>query len=481
MSHDQPTSSGRIPRKVLAISLAAAVGGFLFGFDTAVIHGAVDALSGSTAGFDLGPTMTGVAVSAVLLGCMAGAFYAGRLADRWGRVRIIVLSAVLFAASSILSGLAFGVWDFTLWRLVGGVGVGIASVVVPAYIAEVAPAGARGRLGSLQQLAIAFGIFAAFLSNAGISALAGSAEAPLWFGLSAWRWMLMAEVVPAVVYGLLALRLPESPRYLVAAGRANEARAILEETGESDVDAQLVQIESSLKGDHRPSFSDLRRPQGFLKPVVWVAIAVAFFQQTTGINIILYYGSTLWNLVGFGAATAMLIPIGTSILGIAMTLVAISTVDRFGRRPLLLIGSAGMAISLATVAVAFANGTEGPNGLELTAGWAYTGLIAAHLFYVFFCGTWGPVMWVMLSEIFPNRLRGAGMAVAVAVNWLANFLVTLTFPMLVDGVGLSATYGLYALLTAASFFFVRSRVPETRGRALEDMTDDATRLETRAP
>lgn len=470
MSDQQPSLSG----KVVVIALAAAVGGFLFGFDTAVINGAVDALSSAESGFGLGPTLTGVAVSGVLLGCMAGAFYAGRLADKWGRVRVMIIAAVLFAGSSILSGLAFTVWDFIVWRLVGGVGVGIASVVVPAYIAEVAPANARGRLGSLQQLAIAFGIFAAFLSNAGIASIAGSAEAALWFGVEAWRWMLIAEVLPALVYGILALTLPESPRFLAAAGRDEDARRVLAAIGETDTDLRLAEIKESLKGDHRPSFGDLRQPGGGLKPVVWVAIAVALFQQTTGINIILYYGSSLWNLVGFGAATAMVIPIGTSILGITMTLVAIATVDRFGRRPLLLIGSAGMATSLGIVAVAFSNGVEGPDGLELSTGWAYTGLIAAHAFYIFFCGTWGPVMWVMLSEIFPNRLRGAGMAVAVAVNWLANFLVALTFPVLVDAIGLSLTYGLYAILTAVSFFYVRSRVPETRGRTLEEMTEEAT-------
>lgn len=467
---------GRLSGKILGISAAAAVGGFLFGFDTAVINGAVDALSGTKAGFDLSPTLTGIAVSSALLGCTLGAMFAGRAADKFGRIKVMVVAAILFAVSSVLSGLAFGVWDLILWRVVAGLGVGVASVVVPTYIAEVSPSEARGRLGSLQQLAIAFGIFGAFLSNLGLASAAGTPEDPLWFGVAAWRWMLIVGVVPSIAYGLLALRLPESPRYLVTAGHAEEAQRVLADTvGDPEPAETVREIQASLSQDHQPRLADLRATTGGLKPVVWVGILIALFQQTTGINIILYYGSTLWSLVGFSGGLSLAIPVGTSILGIVMTLVAISVVDRAGRRPLLLIGSAGMAISLALVAIAFANGTPAADGSShLPFGWALTGLIAAHTFYIFFCATWGPVMWVMLGEIFPNQIRGAGMALATGVNWIANFLVAFTFPIFIAGIGLSTTYALYAGLTALSFFYVLKRVPETKGRKLEDMTEDAS-------
>lgn len=466
----------RLSGKILGVAAAAAVGGFLFGFDTAVINGAVDAMSGTKAGFGLTPALTGIAVSSALAGCTIGAMFAGRIADRFGRIKVMVIAALLFAVSSVMSGLAFAVWDLIAWRVVAGLGVGIASVVVPTYIAEVSPSGVRGRLGSLQQLAIAFGIFGAFLSNLGIASAAGTPEDPLWFGLAAWRWMLIAGVVPAVAYGLLALRMPESPRYLVAAGRTEEAKRVLTETVQDpNPDRTIEQVQASFNQDHKPRMADLRKPGGGLKPVVWVAIAIALFQQTTGINIILYYGSTLWNLVGFGGATALAIPVGTSILGIIMTFVAISVVDRLGRRPLLLVGSAGMAVSLGLVAIAFAQGSTDAEGTaSLPFAWAMVGLVAAHTFYIFFCATWGPVMWVILGEIFPNQIRGAGMALAAGVNWIANFLVAFTFPILVAGIGLSPTYAGYAVLTALSFLFVLRRVPETRGRTLEDMTEDAT-------
>lgn len=474
---------GRLSGKILGVAAAAAVGGFLFGFDTAVINGAVDALSGTKAGFGLTPALTGIAVSSALAGCTLGAMFAGRIADRFGRIRVMVIAALLFAVSSVMSGLAFAVWDLIAWRVVAGLGVGIASVVVPTYIAEVSPSAARGRLGSLQQLAIAFGIFGAFLSNLAIASAAGTPEDPFWFGLAAWRWMLIAGVVPSVLYGLLALRLPESPRFLVVAGRTEEAKRVLAETVQDpDPERTVQEVQASLSHDHKPRMADLRKSGGGgLKPVVWVAIAIALFQQTTGINIILYYGSTLWNLVGFGGATALAIPVGTSILGILMTLVAIAVVDRLGRRPLLLVGSAGMAVSLGLVAVAFAQGTPDANGTaSLPFTWAMVGLVAAHTFYIFFCATWGPVMWVLLGEIFPNQIRGAGMALAAGVNWIANFLVAFTFPILIAGIGLSPTYAAYAVLTALSFFFVLRRVPETRGRALEDMTEDATPRSARA-
>ena len=454
--------------KVVGISLAAAVGGFLFGFDTSVINGAVNALSEE---FSLGPGLTGFAVSSALLGCAVGAWFAGSLSNRYGRIPVMVIAAILFFVSAVGSGLAFGVWDLILWRVIGGLGVGAASVIAPAYIAEVAPARFRGRLGSLQQLAIVLGIFAALLSNALIANTAGGSSETFWFGVAAWRWMFMIEAVPAAAYGVMALFLPESPRYLIRRGQLDRASKVLYDfTGEVDVNLKIEQIRKTLEREDTESLRDLVGKRFGLKPIVWLGILLSLFQQLVGINVIFYYSTTLWQSVGFDESQALLTSTFTSIMNIVATIIAILLVDRVGRRVMLLVGSAGMAVSLALMALAFSFGemSAGAESVSLPDPWSTVALVAANAFVMFFGTTWGPLVWVLLGEIFPNRIRASALAVAAAAQWAANWAVSASFPTLSD-IGLSFAYGLYAAFALLSLVFVFLWVPETKDRELEDM------------
>ena len=461
----------RATMRVLLISAAAALGGFLFGFDTAVINGTVGAVRGE---FGLNAGSIGFVVSCALLGSALGAWYAGPLADRIGRVRTMKVAAVLLAVSALGSGLVFGAWDLIAWRVVGGIGVGMASVIAPTYIAEVAPAHARGRLGSLQQLAIVLGIFAALLSDAWLASAAGGASQPLWFGLAAWRWMLLAAVIPALIYGALVYGIPESPRYLVARGRTGEARTVLRQVLDirSDValDQKLRDIEYSLRSQYRPTLRDLRGPRFGLLPVVWIGIGLSVFQQFVGINVIFYYSSTLWHSVGFSEADAFAITVGTSIVNVLVTLIAIALVDKVGRKPLLVIGSAGMAVTLGLMAWCFSHATGSGAQLSLPGAWGTIALVAANLYVVFFGLSWGPMVWVLLGEMFPNRIRAIAMAVAASAQWLANFAITSSFPALAE-IGLTFAYGLYAGFALLSLGFVLIAARETKGMELEDMRD----------
>lgn len=466
------TSPGRTTMnpRLVGISLAAAMGGFLFGFDTSVINGAIDAMS---ADFGITGLLQGFAVSSALLGCVAGAWFAGPLASRQGRVRVMVVAAVLFTASALGSGLAVGTWDLIGWRVLGGLGVGAASVMAPAYIAEVSPAAVRGRLGSLQQLAIVLGIFASLLSDSFLSSTAGGAAGELWFGMAAWRWMFLAEVVPAVLYGLLALTIPESPRYLVDHERDEEAGRVLRDyTGVRDTAAKIIEIRRSLAREAREGLGDLRGRSLGLKPIVWVGLALAVFQQLVGINVIFYYSTTLWRSVGFAEDQALTTSVITSVTNVVVTIVAILLVDKVGRRPMLLVGSVGMAITLGTMAVAFSQAQVVDGEASLPGAWGGVALVAANGFVVAFGATWGPIMWVMLGEMFPNKIRATAVSVASAANWLANFAVSATFPTLSE-IGLSLAYGLYAGFALLSALFVWWKIPETKGRELEDMSDEA--------
>ena len=461
----------RLNRKVIGITIGAALGGFLFGFDSSVINGAVDSIQGH---FGLTDAATGFTVASALLGCAVGAWFAGSLSNRWGRIRVMVIASILFFVSAIGSGLAFSVGDLILWRLVGGLAVGAASVIAPAYIAEVAPAVFRGRLGSLQQLAIVTGIFTALLTAQLFATTAGGASQDLWLGLEAWRWMFMAEAIPAVIYGVIAMRLPESPRYLVGKHRDEEAAAVLKSVEEDDVEGKIAEIRASLGADDSRSYQHLRGSSFGLKPIVWTGIILAVLQQLVGINVIFYYSTTLWQSVGFSESDAFLTSTITSLTNIAVTIVAIMLVDRIGRRKLMLIGSVGMFVMLALMSLAFSHATLDANENAVLAGhWATTALIGANGFVVFFGATWGPVVWVLLGEMFPNRIRATALSIAAAAQWLANFAVTITFPSL-STFSLSFAYGIYAFMALVSFFFVLRRVRETKGIELEDMPDTST-------
>lgn len=452
---------------VILIASAAALGGFLFGFDTAVINGAIAALSKA---FNANSVETGLAVSLALLGSAVGAFYAGKIADRYGRVKAMVVASVLFTISAIGSGLPLTIWDFTFWRVLGGIAVGAASVIAPAYIAECSPAHLRGRLGSLQQLAIVVGIFIALLCDYFIAVSAGSAESPFLFGIPAWRWMFWTEIPPAVLYGMSALMIPESPRYLVAQKREAEAANVLAKILGGDVQAKVQEIRQTVLRERQPRLSDLLTRSGGLLPIVWLGIGLSIFQQFVGINVIFYYSSILWRAVGFSEQDSLWITVITGAVNIITTLIAIAFVDKFGRKPLLLLGSLGMTVTLGTLASIFASAPLDAAGNPTLSGSAgITALVAANLYVFCFGFSWGPVVWVMLGEMFNNKIRAAALAIAAAVQWVANFIVSTSFPPLLQYFGLGAAYGLYTIAAAISFFFVLLLLKETKGIELEDM------------
>jgi len=463
--------------KAIALAVAAAVGGFLFGFDSSVINGAVDAIGTE---FDLvdNDVLSGFVVAVALLGCALGAWVAGRLADRWGRTRTMVLGSVMFLVSSVMTGIAFSVGDLILWRVLAGIGIGIASVMAPAYIAEIAPAALRGRLGSLQQLAITLGIFAALLSDQLLQSAAGGPDQELWWGFAAWQWMFFVGVVPAALYGVLSLLMPESPRYLLQQDRHDEAFRVLASV-DPDPQAAVDRIERSIAEDRaNAAQSSLRGPAFGLLPIVWVGILLSVFQQFVGINVIFYYSTTLWQAVGFEQSDAFTVSTITSVTNVAVTFIAIALVDKIGRRPMLLIGSLGMTVSLGLMALAFTQSSQVPDPqnvgetlTQLPGGWGTTALVAANAFVVFFGATWGPLVWVLLGEMFPNRIRAAALGVAAAAQWIANFVITETFPVLLHQFGASIPYLLYTVFAFLSFLFVLAKVPETKGMQLEDMND----------
>ena len=458
---------------VIRLSLTAALGGFLFGYDSSVINGAVAAI---TAHFSASAAVLGFTVSSALLGAAAGALGAGRVADRYGRLPAMRVAAVLFLIGAVGSGLAGSLVILVVFRVIGGVAVGIASVIAPTYIAEIAPARIRGRLGSLQQLAIVTGIFLALLADYALETAAGGSSKTLWLGLEAWRWMFLAMVVPALLYGGLAFTIPESPRYLVAKRHLDEARSVLRRVlGNIDLDAKVEQIKETLKREGRPSIRDLRGPRFGLLPIVWVGIGLSVFQQFVGINVIFYYSTVLWQAAGFSSSTSLLITVITGAINIVTTLVAIASIDRFGRKPLLIIGSIGMSVTLGTLAVVFGTAAlkAGPMGPMpvLTGAAKPIALIAANVFVFAFGMSWGPVVWVLLGESFPNKIRAAALSLAAGAQWVANWVVSTTFPPLKDA-GLGLAYGIYTTFAVLSLLFVLKFVRETKGVELEDMPDD---------
>ncbi len=451
-------------KRAIGLALAAAVGGFLFGFDSSVINGAVDSIDSH---FELGSVLTGFVVAVALLGCAVGAMLAGALSDRWGRLKVMMLGSALFLVSSIGAGLTFSVPDLILWRVLGGIGIGIASVIAPAYIAEIAPRQVRGGLASLQQLAITLGIFVALLSDALLAWGAGGASQELWLGLEAWRWMFLVGVVPAAVYGILAFTLPESPRYLISKGRIDEAKKIFATlVPPVDLDKTMNELVHTIDEDRKNSGVSLRGPVLGLQRIVWVGIILSVFQQFVGINVIFYYSTSLWQSVGFPESASLGISVVTSITNVLVTLVAIFLVDRVGRKPILLTGSVLMTLSLAAMAVCFLFAEGSGSDVSLPAPWGPIALVAANLFVIGFGASWGPLVWVLLGEIFPSRIRGKALGVAAGAQWIANFLITVSFPAM-SAWSLPLTYGMYAAFAALSFVYVAWRIPETKGMDIE--------------
>ncbi|MEU0335318.1 sugar porter family MFS transporter [Streptomyces sp. NPDC006193] len=449
---------------VIFIAAAAAMGGFLFGYDSSVINGAVEAVRDR---YDIGSAALAQVIAIALIGCAVGAATAGRIADRIGRIRCMQIAAVLFTVSAVGSAMPFTLWDLALWRVVGGFAIGMASVIGPAYIAEVAPPAYRGRLGSFQQAAIVVGIAVSQLVNWGLLNAAGGDQRGKLMGLEAWQVMLGVMVVPAVLYGLLSFAIPESPRFLISVGKHERARQILAEVegGDADLDARVAEIESAMQSEEKSSFKDLLGGGFFFKPIVWIGIGLSVFQQFVGINVAFYYSSTLWQSVGVDPTDSFFYSFTTSIINIVGTVIAMIFVDRVGRKPLALIGSVGMAVGLALEAWAFSHDLV-DGKLPSTPGWV--ALIAAHVFVLFFALSWGVVVWVMLGEMFPNRIRAAALGVAAAAQWIANWAITASFPSLADW-NLAGTYVIYTVFAALSVPFVMKFVTETKGKSLEEM------------
>jgi SP family xylose:H+ symportor-like MFS transporter len=438
------------------ITISAALGGLLFGYDTAVISGAIGSL---TQYFSLSPAEIGWAISSALVGCLIGAFVSDMVSDRFGRKKSMMLAAILFLACSIGTAIPESFTVFVIFRIIGGIGVGLASMVVPMYIAEIAPAEKRGALVAYNQLAIVIGIVVVYFVNYFI-ALQGSAD---WNLHTGWRLMFASEAIPSILYLLLVFAIPESPRWLLEKGKKDEALKVLQKFNPGrKIENLLTEISSSLSGNQDKSWKLLLSPT--LRRAMVVGIGLSVFQQITGINAILYYAPEIFKSFGSDANASLL---ETSILGVTnlvFTIISIYLVDKVGRKPLLNIGSLGMFVSLAVVGFAAYN--------HITGMWL---LVFLMLFMGSFSISWGPVVWVLLSEIFPNRVRGRARSIAVFIQWVANFVVSQTFPMLTENIYLKQAFNgafpfwLFAFFCISAFLFVWKLVPETKSKTLEEM------------
>ncbi|MCI1984386.1 MAG: sugar porter family MFS transporter [Bifidobacteriaceae bacterium] len=477
MANNTAQQGSKLEPKLILVCVTAAIGGFLFGYDTSVINGGVDAIASSQSGFGLSAFMSGFSVSSALIGCIVGAWFAGTLADRFGRVRVMQFAAVLFVISAIGAGLSSSFVFFVIIRIVGGVGVGFTSAIGPAYISEVSPVERRGFLTGFQQLAIVLGITTSLIVNDIYALVSGGAANPFWFGMDTWRWMLITTAVPGIIMFIMAFTLPESPRYLVMKERYEEATKILGEvTGEANPKAKVLEIAKTLKADmgSRPHLSDLRGHALGLKPVVWVGIGIALFQQISGVNVVMFYDSSLWQMVGLTEQQSLNATLIRTAMSLIATIIGMLLIDRVGRRRLLRIGSAGMAIFLAIIALGFAVGNTGTNtALHLVGIWPWVVIGGSYIFFFIFSATWGIAMWVVIGEVFPNSIRALAVALATAANWVGNFLITTTFPPMRDSIGLPITYVIYAIMAVLSYVFVRKFLPETNGVELEDMKSTA--------
>jgi len=452
-----------------AIVAVATIGGFLFGYDSGAVNGTQEGLKTA---FNLSEAGLGFTVGSLLIGCFIGAFFAGRLADVMGRRNTMMVAAILFLGGALVQGSASSQMIFVIARLCGGMAVGAASVLSPAYISEVAPASIRGRLTTVQQIMIITGLTAAFLVNYFLAASAGVSTAQFWGGIEAWRWMYLMQSVPAAIFLIALFLIPESPRYLVSKGRQEKAESVLASLfGSSVARAKLDEIKATFAEDHRPRLSDIKGPNGGIRKVVWAGIMLAAFQQFVGINVIFYYGATLWQLAGFTEDQSLQINIVSGAVSIAACFLTIAVIDKIGRKPILLIGSAGMALTLFTMVFAFSQGTLDAAGkLQLPSSMGTLALIAANLYVIFFNFSWGPVMWVMLGEMFPNQIRGSALAVCGFVQWFTNYLIAQSFPIMAKSLGLTVSYTFYAVSAVISFFLVQKLVHETRGVELEQMS-----------
>ena len=450
MAADSYDADGGSVGYVYLLASVAALGGLLFGYDTAVISGAVGYLAER---FSLDEHWTGWAAASALVGCIVGAALAGVLSDRVGRKKMLLLSAVLFTVSAIGTAVPRNLTEFVVFRIVGGFGVGAASMLSPLYIAEVAPARIRGRLVSINQLAIVSGMLVVYFVNAWIASLGDTS----WNVDSGWRWMFGSETLPAVVFLVLLFAVPESPRWLTKQGREAEAMAILARvSGSQGARMQMEEIRTAI-AEESGSIGQLLQPG--IRVALVIAVVLAVLQQITGINVVLYYAPEIFKSTGLAAAKAINDTVIIGAVNLAFTIVAIWVVDRLGRKPLLMIASAGMGASLAALGGAFHRGDfDGP--------WVLLFMLA---YVASFAVAMGPVVWVVLSEIFPTRIRGRAMSIATVCLWIACFAVSQTFPWMLKTLQGATTFWFYAAMCAVAFLFVSWFVPETKGKTLEEI------------
>jgi len=435
-------------RFVYVVSAMAALNGLLFGFDTGIISGAFLFIQDS---FVMSPLVEGIIVSGAMAGAAAGAAVGGQLADRLGRRRLIFIAAGVFFLGSFTMAVAPNVPVLVAGRLIDGVAIGFASIVGPLYISEIAPPRIRGALTSLNQLMVTTGILLSYFVNFAFA------------DAGAWRWMLGAGMVPAVVLAVGILKMPESPRWLFEHGRKDEARAVLDQTRQSGVETELDEIAETVEKQSDTGLSDLFA--SWLRPALVVGLGLAVFQQITGINAVIYYAPTILESTGFGGVTSILATVGIGTINVVMTVVAIALVDRVGRRRLLIVGVGGMVVTLAILGTVFyLPGFGDVLGIVATA--------SLMLFVSFFAIGLGPVFWLLISEIYPLSVRGSAMGAVTVANWGANLLVSLMFPVLTANVGTHWTFWLFGLCSLVGLAFVYRLVPETKGRTLEAIEND---------
>ncbi|PCI35068.1 MAG: D-xylose transporter XylE [Flavobacteriaceae bacterium] len=459
-------------RYLIKLTLVATLGGLLFGYDTGVISGTV----GSLESFFVNPkglsetaasAFKGFLVASALIGCIIGGIFGGLVSKKLGRKKGLVLAGILFLISALGSSMPemfikpIGELDhtfstiFIVYRIIGGIGVGLASMLSPLYIAEIAPAKSRGKLVSLNQLAIVGGFMVVYFVNYFISRGGGS---DAWLNEIGWRWMFASEVIPAGLFLGLLYFVPDTPRSLMLKNKPEEALDVLIKiNGEEEGTKILEEIKGSLT-----SHSGKLLSYGWL--IIVIGIALSVFQQFVGINVVLYYAPEIFKTISSGTDTALLMTIIVGIVNFLFTIIAVKTVDKYGRKPLMIIGALGMAIAMLSLGFVFFSGATG-----------YLALACMVLYVASFAMSWGPVVWVLLSEIFPNKIRGRAMAVAVAAQWISNYLVSFTFPMMNDNTYLTDlfnhgfAYWIYGLMSLLAMYFVWKYVPETKGKTLEEM------------
>lgn len=449
------TTSKKIWKNPLLLLVAgvALFGGFLFGYDTAVINGANQYLK---AHFQLSPFQEGIAGASAILGCIPGAMFAGFFGDRFGRRRVLFICAILYAASGLLSAVPRTFTEFLIARFVSGLGIGASSMICPVYVAELSPAAWRGRLGSLFQFGIVSGIFVTLFINAQIQGLGDES----WNASVGWRWMLGAEIAPAMVLLALLFFVKESPRWLVQVGRDSEARRILEKVDSPAYADEEIAAAKSANQENEASFFELLTAVRYRR-VLTIGVLLMAFSQFSGINAIMYYSTKVFTTAGVGVKDSFTASAFIGLVNLVFTLVAVALVDKAGRRALLLVGLAAQVIALAVVGWMF---HANVHGAAL--------LIAILAFIAAFAMALGPIPWILCSEIFPTRIRGRAMSIATFTIWLSCYIVAQSFPMLNDSpnVGPAKTFWIYAAFSLAAFLFVFARVPETKGRTLEEIS-----------